>query len=663
MERILITSALLYANGPLHFGHIAGAYLPADCYARFKKMQDVDVLFISGSDEYGVAITLSAEIAHRTPKEHVDLYHKINQDLFKKFNIQFDHYSRTTADIHKKTAQEFFLKLYENGFIIKKVENHLYSEKEKRFLADRYVIGKCPKCGFEKARGDECTKCGASYEAVDLKNPTSKLSGDKLILKPSTHWYLLFDEFKKQLNEWISTKKWKPAVLNFTKNYIDDLRPRAITRDSSWGIPVPLKEAKDKVLYVWFDAPIGYISATKEWAKNDKWKKYWLNEKTKLVHFIGKDNIPFHTVFFPAMLMGQEENYKLVDEVPANEFFMLEGKQFSKSDNWYINLDDFFKKYTADQIRYCIAANAPENSDSEFTYHDFQMRCNAELVGKLGNFVHRVLTFAHNNTDSKVPDYKDFSSVDKDFIKKSYQLVDEAYVAYENFQLRKASQLIMQLASLGNSYFDTKKPWAALKKKDLLFDMKNTIYLCMECIKLLSLIAYPIIPDSANKMYQMLGQKKALSQEKFYNVKKNELKQGQQVKKPDVLFKKIEDEEIKKEIDNLYKNKEDQANLINYEDFSKLDMRVGQILEAEKVEKSSKLLKLIIDIGNEKRQIVAGIGKFYKCEDLIGKKVVVLVNLKPAKLMGIESQGMLLAAGKEAKLLLLPEAKVGDKIG
>src|SRR5579883_2464719 len=406
-RKILITAALPYANGPLHFGHIAGSYLPADCYARFQRLKGSDVLFICGSDEFGVAITLSADLAGRTPKEHVDYFHAINAGFFQKLNISFDHYSRTTWPGHVAPTQQFFRDLLAGGYIEEKVTEQLYSEKEKKFLADRYVVGTCPKCGYEEARGDECQKCGASYEATDLKNPRSKLSGSPLISKPTNHWFLRFDKFKDQLRDWLSTRKWKPNVINFAKSYIEDLKPRAITRDSDWGIPVPLPEAKGKVFYVWFDAPIGYISATMDWAqkvgKADAWKNYWLDPETYYVEFMGKDNIPFHSIFFPAMVMGQKTRYKLVDDLPANEFYNLEGRQFSKSDGWTIDLERFFTRFTVDQIRYTIAANAPESQDSEFTWRDFEMRCNSELVGKYGNFANRTLVFAANHCGGHVP--------------------------------------------------------------------------------------------------------------------------------------------------------------------------------------------------------------------------------------------------------------------
>src|SRR5581483_8897740 len=481
-RKVLITSALPYANGPLHFGHIAGAYLPGDCFARFERLKGNDVLYICGSDEYGIAITLSAELAGRTPQEHVDIFHAVNKKLFEDLNFSFDHFSRTTWPGHVKITQQFFKDLLANGYIEEKITDQLFSEKDQKFLADRYVIGTCPKCGFADARGDECQKCGASYEAVDLLHPRSKLTGAALIRKPTKHWFLRFDLLKDKLGTWISQKSWKPNVVNFAKSYIDDLKPRAITRDMQWGVPLPLPDTEGKVLYVWFDAPIGYISATQEWAQlhehPEAWKNYWLDPDTYHVQFIGKDNIPFHAVFFPAMIMGQNTPYKTVDDLPANEFYNLEGRQFSKSDGWYIDLDSFFKQFTADQIRYAIASNAPENQDSEFTWKDFQARCNSELLGKYGNLVNRTLVFARNNCERMVPELKHLDEQDQKFLDKVKQLAKDAEEAYSSFRLRRASAVIMELAQLGNVYFDAKKPWIANRSALTHQDMFNTIGCC-----------------------------------------------------------------------------------------------------------------------------------------------------------------------------------------
>lgn len=549
-NKILITSALPYANGPLHFGHIAGAYLPGDCYARYMRLQGHEVLYLCGSDEHGVAITLSAELAGRTPQAHVDLFDKINRDLFAKLNFSFDHYSRTTWKGHAETTRGFFDVLNRKGFIEERTEKHLYSEQEQRFLADRYVTGTCPKCGHPEARGDECPKCGASYEATDLKHPRSKMSGSPLVLRPSAHLYFRFDKFRQQLSDWLQSKHWKENVRNFAQSYVDDLKPRAITRDSDWGIPVP--GYPNKVFYVWFDAPIGYISAAQEWAqsigKPTRWEDFWLDPQTRLVQFIGKDNIPFHAVFFPAMLMGQDLPYKLPDEIPANEFFLLEGRQFSKSDNWTIDLERFFTRYTADQIRYAIAANAPETADSEFTWRDFQLRCNSELLGKLGNYVNRLLVFTHNKLGGTIP-----AGADREFLSEVHALADGASQAYETFHLRKATQLLMEIAQKGNVYFDTQKPWALLKDPASHDRLQTVIASCFECAKTLALVASPILPTAAQAIWHMLGQSGTLADLNWPTVLKTPLPAGQKLREPVLLFKRVEDAEIAEELAILKK--------------------------------------------------------------------------------------------------------------
>ena len=537
----LITSALPYANGALHFGHIAGAFLPADCYARFCRLRGDDVLYIGGSDEYGIPITISAEMAGRTPQEHVDIYHLVNKDLFAKLNISFDHYSRTSWKGHIPTVQEFFTDLLKNGYIEARTTNQLYSEKDKRFLADRYVTGICPKCGFDGARGDECPRCAASYEATDLKNPKSKISGGSLIPKPTKHWFLRFDLFAEKLRAWIATKNWKPSVTHFAMSYVDDLKARAITRDGEWGVPIPLADTEGKVLYVWFDAPIGYISATKE-GFPDKWKDYWLGKDVHYTQFIGKDNIPFHAVFFPAMVMGQNQPYKQVDDIPANEFLNLEGRQFSKSEGWTIDLDRFFEYFTADQIRYVLAANAPETQDSEFTWKDFQIRCNSELLGKYGNLANRLLVFLANKCGGCIPE----AQPDSEFLRKLLDLAHAAAEAYSTYHLRRATQIVMEIAAAGNVYFDGEKPW---KMQDPVQRAK-VLRTCLECLKILSIVSSPIIPDSAQKLWQMLGKTTTLSKENWNTALQTPLTPGQ-LPKPEVLFKRVEDEIIQEEIDKL----------------------------------------------------------------------------------------------------------------
>lgn len=665
-QKILITSALPYANGPLHFGHIAGAYLPADCYARFKRLEKEDVFYVCGSDEYGIAATMSAELAGRTPQEHVDIYNEVIKAFFKTLNISFDHYSRTTWKGHKKPTQQYFLDLLANGYIEERVTDQLYSEKDQKFLADRYVVGTCPKCGYDQARGDECQKCGASYEATDLKNPRSKMTGAPLALKPTKHWFLLLDKFKDKLNTWLETKDWKPNVVNFVKAYIDELRPRAITRDMTWGIPLPLPNTEGKVLYVWFDAPIGYISASMEWAEKsgapDRWKDYWCDPKTKLVHFIGKDNIPFHAVIFPAMTMGQNQPYKLVDELPANEFYNLEGRKFSKSEGWYIDLDTFFQKYSADQIRYAIAANAPETSDAEFTWKDFQLRCNTDLLGKYGNLVNRILVFAKNNCNGHAPHKGALQPIDEEFLNNVESIVEQAETAYDTFKVRKASQLVMELAQLGNVYFDAKRPWTDAKSPETCPAMETTIYCCLQCLKALALISSPIIPETAAKVWKLLGFGEPIEKLGWKAIASTPLQEEQRLGEPEILFRKVEDAEIEAEIvklkamgsqaikSNGERTIEPLKEAVTIDEVKKLDLRVGTVLSAKPVPKSKKLLELSVDLGFETRTIVAGISQSYTPEQIIGKKVVVVANLKSATLMGIESRGMVLA-GHDGNIL------------
>lgn len=661
-EKILITSALLYANGPLHFGHLAGAYLPADIYARFKRLSGSNVLYICGSDEYGVAITLSAEKAGRTPQEHIDLYHKVNEGLFQKMNFSFDHYSRTTNKFHKPLTQSVFKDLNKNGFIEKKETEQLYSTEEDRFLADRYVTGECPKCGFDKARGDECPKCGASYDAMDIKNPKSMLTGSPLTKKKTTHWFFRLDLLKDKLASFIKHKDWRDTVHNFILPYIEDLRPRAITRDFDWGVPVPLDDAVGKVFYVWFDAVLGYISITQEWAHEigspDKWKDYWLDSKTKHVEFIGKDNIAFHAMFFPAMIMGQDQPIVQVHDLPANEFLNLEGKQFSKSSGWYIDLAEFLENYPVDTIRYALAANAPETSDAEFTWADFQMRVNTELVGKFGNYIYRTLAFLTTKMDGKIPECHDFSTEDSDFLAKIDDVVNEIQQCYEQYKVRKAVTLIMELASHANTYFDHKKPWALIKDKDTKEDLETTMYCCLTAAKALAVVTFPIMPESSEKIWKMLGNRTSLDNENWQKILEDELVPGTDIENPTILFSKIEDEQIEKERAKLESTEAPlkESNLkdqIKYDDFAKLDLRVGRIETAEKVEKSKKLLVMRVNLGFEKRQIVSGIAQTFEDPSvLVDRKVIVVANLKPAKLMGIESQGMILAAADDTFLEL-----------
>ncbi len=670
-RKYLITSALPYANGALHFGHLAGAYLPGDCFARFQRLLGNEVLYVCGSDEYGLPITLSAQIAGRTPQEHVDLYHGINKSLFERLGFSFDHYSRTTWKGHGAVVSQFFTELKDNGFIEEKVTDQLYSEADNRFLADRYVEGECPRCHYPKARGDECPKCGASFEAVDLLHPKSKITGAPLTRRPTRHWYVRFDLFKDRLKTWLEEKSWKPNVLNFIRHYIEELRPRAITRDSDWGIPVPLQEACGKVFYVWFDAPIGYISASMEWAEKqgnpDLWKHFWQDPKTRLVQFIGKDNIPFHAVFFPAMLMGQNQPYKLVDDLPANEFYNLEGHRFSKSEGWMIDTDKFLERYTADQLRYTLAANAPETADSEFTWADFQMRCNAELVGKYGNLANRVLVFIQQRCEGKIPHRNSLEPLDEQFLQDIQRITTSISEHYEHYELRRATQAIMELAQLGNVYFDAKKPWLDAKDPICHPRMATTLSLCLEGLKALALISWPIIPSAATSLWHLLGHKDPIGTTTLSLALSQSLPVDHPLPPPHVLVHKIEDGQIQEEIAQLHalvaKATPQEPALptswtpmkpsITFDDFSKTDLRVATVITAEKVPKSKKLLKLSLDLGFETRTVVSGISQHYAPEDLIGKKVLLVANLAPATIMGIESHGMVLAAS-HGELLELP---------
>jgi len=666
-KKILVTAALPYANGAIHFGHLAGAYLPADCYTRFHRLQGNDVRYICGSDEYGVAISMSAELAGRSPKEHVDHFHAVNKALFEAVGISFDHYSRTTWPGHDETAIEFFEILLKKGYIEPRDSARLFCEKDGKFYADRYVIGTCPHCGYERARGDECTACGSSYEAEELKDPKTKIGEKKLSLKETKHWYLRLDLFKEQLLSWLETKGWKSNVVKFVKHYIEHLRPRAITRDMKWGIPVPLSDAVGKVFYVWFDAPIGYISSMKEWSQQigdpEAWKSYWLDPETHFVQFIGKDNIPFHAVIFPAMLMGQDVSYKLVDELPANEFYNLEGKQFSKSEGWYVDLAEFLETYSADQLRYTIAANLPETQDSEFSWPDFQNRCNSELLGKFGNFVHRTLVFARNKCGGCVPAIETLSSEDEAFLQKCKDLVEQIEGAYSSFKLRRACQLIMELAQAGNGYFDAKKPWNDAKEEKRHPSMRATISCCLESIKLLSLVASPVLPYTCEQIIEQLGLGKEFLDLTWKERSAYRLPEGHKLGESRLLFRKIEDDEIEKQEAKL--RFDEKGDEISIEDFRRSKLEVVEVLSATQVEKSDKLLCLQVQTSVGSKQIVSGIAQWYKPESLVGRRLVACVNLVSCKLRGVESQGMILMATKpdgSPEFLEVREAPAGSII-
>lgn len=523
-SRVLITSALPYANGPLHFGHIAGAYLPADVYARFRRLLGDDVLYICGSDEYGIAITLYAEKEGLGYKDYVDMYHVMHKDLFRRLNISFDYFSRTTNKFHASLVQDFYLNLKSKGLIQNQITEQLYSEEEDKFLADRYVEGECPKCGFDPARGDECPKCGADYEAIDLTHPRSKLSGKALIRKTTEHAYLRLDKMVEPLQQFVQTCYLRDHVRNFVVDYINHLRPRAITRDLSWGVPVP--DFPEKVFYVWFDAPIGYISGTMDWAESqgtpEAWKDFWLSPDTEYVQFVGKDNVPFHAVIFPAMELAQEQPYKKVDALVSSEFYLLEGAQFSKSEGNYIDMNAFLEDHLLDKLRYVLAASSPESSDSEFTLQAFKNRCNAELIGKFGNFINRVLSFAYKNGFHQLA-YEDvvLESEDLKFLSQTIRLVNDAKSCYHDYSLRKACSVIMELASLGNTYINDQAPWKILKSGDTA-RVRAILFCACICQKMLALIAYPIIPETSCSILGMLSpqslQTTAINPDRIYGL-------------------------------------------------------------------------------------------------------------------------------------------------
>jgi len=674
-EKYLVTSALPYANGPIHFGHIAGAYLPADIYVRFQRMRGTDIIYICGTDEHGVAITISAEKEKTTPQVHVDKYHNVIKTIFDNFNIKFDNFSRTSMKHHYKLSQEFFMDLYNNGYVKAHVTKQLFCKKCNRFLADRYVTGICPACGYEGARGDECGKCGKWLEAMELGEPKCKVCNDRPEIKDTKHWFLQLQLLSEKLLAWLdSHKEWKENVRHFIGNMIKNgLEERPITRDLDWGVPVPLDDAQGKVLYVWFDAPIGYISSTMEWAEKqgnpEKWKDYWYDKECKLVHFIGKDNISFHCVVWPAMVMGQNKPLVMPWNVPANEFYNLEGKQFSKSEGWYISVDDFFQKYSSDVIRYAIISNSPENRDTEFTWKDFQSRNNDHLADTYGNFVHRTLTFIEKYFDGKIPAPGHMADIDLNMmedIKKTPGIIEECLL---NFKNRQASHELMELARKGNRYYNDKAPWKS--RKDNMSDCGTTMYVCAKLLSVLSVISFPFMPQSSEKLWSMLGYSTDIKEERWQNIGEKELAPGMAIGKPEVLFVKIDDkviegemEKMKEEFMEVQKEKEQPSveyapvkETITYDDFAKLDFRVGKVLTVEQVPKSKKLLKVLLDLGFEKRQVVAGMAQYYKPEELVGQTVIVVANLAPVKLMNVESNGMILAASIGDKLTVLSVAK------
>jgi methionyl-tRNA synthetase len=677
-KRILVTSALPYANGPIHLGHLAGAYLPADIFVRYHRLKGDDVIYICGSDEHGVPIMLRARAEGVSPQEIVDRYHTIIKESFQKFGMSFDYYGRTSSKRHHETSQDFFRTLSAKKEFIQKPEQQLYDPEANIFLADRFIRGTCPKCAYEDAYGDQCENCGSSLSPQELINPRSAITNAKPVLKETRHWYLPLEKYQPFLEKWIdSHPEWKSNVMGQIKSWFTEgLKDRAVTRDLPWGVPVPEdvagKEAKGKVLYVWFDAPIGYISATREWAENnndpDLWKKYWQDEDTRLVHFIGKDNIVFHCIIFPAML-NAHGSYVLPENVPANEFLNLEGDKLSTSRNYAVWLDEYLKKFEPDSLRYCLACIMPETKDSDFSWKDFQARHNNELADILGNFVNRSVIFCHKYFGGKLPKLNHLTELDQELIQQLETAASKAGDLIDKHQYKNYVREVMNLARFANKYFNDKEPWKTRNENPE--DCANTVHLCIQTIRVLGIIMEPLIPFSAEKIRQILN----ISQPEDWDAaSKLHLEEGRVINNPEILFTKIEDDIISDEIDklkNVQNLKKDNTatapirDLIEFNDFEKLDLRVAKVLQAEKIPKTDKLLKIIVDIGVEKRTIVSGIAGQYKPEDLVGKNIIIIANLEPAKIRGVESKGMLLTSENDGHLSLLTvmsEIPAGSRI-
>ena len=671
-KRYTITAALPYTNGPIHIGHLAGVYVPSDIYARYLRMQGREVLFVCGSDEHGVAISMKAKKEGITPQEVIDKYDGIIRKSFIDFGISFDNYSRTSSKIHHDTASEFFKKLYDNGDFIEEVTEQLYDAKADQFLADRFVMGTCPKCSNEEAYGDQCEKCGSTLNATDLINPKSTITGETPILKSTKHWFLPLDRYQDFLKDWILVgheKDWKNNVLGQVKSWLDDgLKPRAVTRDLDWGIDVPVAGAEGKKLYVWFDAPIGYISATKEWAAREgkDWEPYWKDAETKLVHFIGKDNIVFHCIIFPAMLKA-EGSYILPDNVPANEFLNLEGNKLSTSKNWAVWLHEYLLDFPdkQDVLRYALTANAPENKDNDFTWKDFQARNNNELAAIFGNFINRVVVLTNKYYNGIVPQPNEFNAIDEQTLAelKAYPAVISSSV--ERYRFREAQGELMNVARLGNKYLADEEPWKMVKTDP--DRVQTQMYVALQIAAALRVLCEPFLPFTACKLSGILKTDLKLGWNDI-SERSDLLPAGHQIGEAEILFAQIEDAEIQKQIDKLEATKvankaentviEPQKETATFEDFSKLDLRVGTILEAEKMPKANKLLVLKVDTGIDMRTIVSGIAEHFSPEEVIGKRVTVLVNLAPRALRGVESQGMILMSNNtEGKLVFVnPDA-------
>ena len=649
-KRNLITTALPYANGPVHIGHLAGVYVPADIYVRYLRKKGEDVAFIGGSDEHGVPITIKAQKEGVTPQDIVDRYHKIIKDSFEELGISFDIYSRTSSKTHHELSSAFFKKLYDEGKFIEKTSMQFYDEKAGQFLADRYIVGKCPHCGNERAYGDQCEACGTSLNATDLIDPVSAITGNKPELKETKHWYLPLDQYEGWLKEWIleEHKEWKPNVYGQCKSWLDNgLQPRAVTRDLDWGVPVPIEGAEGKVLYVWFDAPIGYISATKD--LTPEWEKYWKDPETRMIHFIGKDNIVFHCIIFPAMLKA-DGSYILPDNVPANEFLNLEGDKISTSRNWAVWLHEYLVEFPGKQdvLRYVLTANAPETKDNDFTWKDFQTRNNSELVAIYGNFINRTLVLTQKYFANRVPERGELTDYDKEVLAEIPQIVERVEKSLETFHFRDALKEAMNLARLGNKYLADTEPWKVIKTDE--GRVKTILNICLQISANLSTLMEPFMPFSSQKLREFMN----IDVIDWDKMGDGVIPAGHELGEAGLLFEKIEDATIQAQIDKLLATKKanEMASVkaapakenIQFEDFMKMDIRVGKIIAAEKVAKTKKLMKLTVDTGIDQRTIVSGIAEHYTPEEVIGRQVSVLINLEPKPLKGIVSQGMILMA-------------------
>jgi methionyl-tRNA synthetase len=681
-KRYTVTAALIYANGPIHIGHLAGCYLPADIYVRYLRLKGKDVAFISGTDEHGVPITIKAKKEDTTPQAVVDKYYGIIKDSFEQFGISFDIYSRTSNLVHHETSQEIFKTLYDKGYFDEVVTEQYFDESAQTFLADRYIVGECPNCHNPDAYGDQCEKCGSTLSPTELINPRSSLSGNKPVMKATKNWYLPLDRMQPEIEKYVNSHpEWKPNVFGQCQSWLKQgLQPRAMTRDLDWGVKVPLPDTEGKVLYVWFDAPIGYISMTKEWAaaNGKNWEEYWKSEDTKLVHFIGKDNIVFHCIIFPATLMA-EGSYILPDNVPANEFMNLENDKISTSRNWAVWLHEYLEEFPGKQdvLRYALAANAPESKDNDFTWKDFQTKNNSELVGIFGNFVNRSVVLTQKFYEGKVPEKGPLQELDKQTLDTLKQLPCDVSDAIKNYKFRDALASMMEIARLGNKYLAETEPWKAIKEDPE--RVKTIMNIAMQITATLAIVAEPFLPFTSQKLFEQLK----LSDWNL-NGPKHEwidagnadlVSAGLEIGSGTLLFDKIEDETIEKQIQKLLDAKRMNElegktvaplkDNIQFDDFAKLDIRIGTILEAEAVKKSKKLLKFLIDDGLEKRTILSGIAEHFTPEEMVGRQVTFIANLAPRMMMGIESQGMILMAeDKDGSLSLLqPHKEVWNGAG